>query len=42
MLIFFSIFADLWQLVILFWLVGISIVVRRMVEQTLEQEAFAY
>jgi len=41
-LIFFSLFADLWQLVILFWLVGISIVVRRMVEQTLEQEAFAY
>src|SRR6185295_10069381 len=28
-LIFFSLFADLWQLVILFWLVGLSIVIRR-------------
>jgi O-antigen ligase len=38
-LVFFSIFADLWQLVIIFWLVGISIVLRRMVEQVLvEQE----
>ena len=34
-LIFFSLFADLWQLVILFWLVGLSIVIRRMVEQVL-------
>ncbi len=40
-LVFFSLFADLWQLVILFWLVGISIVIRRMVEQTLLQEEFA-
>jgi O-antigen ligase len=41
-LIFFSLFADLWQLVILFWLVGISIVIRRMVEQSLVQEELAY
>jgi O-antigen ligase len=41
-LVFFSLFADLWQLVILFWLVGIGIVVRRMVEQTLREEEFAY
>jgi O-antigen ligase len=42
-LIFFSIFADLWQLVILFWLVGLSIVIRRMVEHTLDAEgAVAY
>ena len=40
-LVFFSMFADLWQLVILFWLVGISIVVRRMVEQALLEEEFA-
>jgi hypothetical protein len=40
-LIFFSIFADLWQLVILFWLVGLSIVIRRMVEQTLDEEEAA-
>ncbi|HVM95412.1 MAG TPA: O-antigen ligase family protein [Candidatus Acidoferrales bacterium] len=32
-LIFFSAFADLWQLVILYWLVGIGIVLRRMFEQ---------
>lgn len=41
-LVFFSIFADLWQLVILFWLVGISIVIRRMVEQILLEEELAY
>jgi hypothetical protein len=41
-LIFFSLFADLWQLVILFWLVGTSIVVRRLVEQTLLEEEFAH
>jgi O-antigen ligase len=41
-LVFFSLFADLWQLVILFLLVGLSVVVRRMVEQTLREEAFAY
>jgi O-antigen ligase len=41
-LVFFSLFADLWQLVILFWLVGISIVIRRMVEQYLLEEDFAY
>jgi O-antigen ligase len=36
-LVFFSLVADLWQLVILFWLVGLSIVIRRLVEQTLVQ-----
>ncbi len=41
-LVFFSIFADLWQLVILFWLVGLGIVIRRLVEQAQEQEALAY
>jgi hypothetical protein len=40
-LIFFSLFADLWQLVILYWLVGVSIVMRRMVEQTLLEEEVA-
>ena len=40
-LIFFSAFADLWQLVILYWLVGISIVLRRMVEQVLLEEQSA-
>jgi O-antigen ligase len=38
-LIFFSLFADLWQLVILFWLVGIGIVMRRMCEQVLQEES---
>jgi len=33
-LVFFSLFADLWQLVILFWLVGLSIVMRRLVEES--------
>jgi len=42
-LAFFSLFADLWQLVILFWLVGLSIVIRRLVEQTLgDQPALAW
>jgi len=41
-LVFFSIFADLWQLVILYWLVGISIVLRRMVEHELLEEEVAY
>jgi O-antigen ligase len=36
-LVFFSMFADLWQLVILFWLVGLGIVMRRMVEQAVFQ-----
>jgi O-antigen ligase len=40
-LVFFSIFADLWQLVILFWLVGLSVSVRRLVEESLLQEEFA-
>ncbi|MBI3782718.1 MAG: O-antigen ligase family protein [Deltaproteobacteria bacterium] len=41
-LIFFSAFADLWQLVILFWLVGLAIVMRRLVEQHDLREAVAY
>jgi O-antigen ligase len=41
-LIFFSSFADLWQLVILFWLVGLAIVMRRLVEQKEYEEALAY
>jgi O-antigen ligase len=40
-LVFFSIFADLWQLVTLFLLVGLAIVLRRMVEQTLNDMALA-
>jgi O-antigen ligase len=40
-LIFFSIFADLWQLVILFWLVGLGIVMRRLVEQTVFEQSLA-
>ncbi len=40
-LVFFSLFADLWQMVILFWLVGLGIVMRRLVEQTALQEALA-
>ena len=40
-LIFFSLFADLWQMVILFWLVGLGVVMRRLVEQTALQEALA-
>jgi O-antigen ligase len=41
-LVFFSVFADLWQLVILFWLVGLSIVVQRLVEQTRLRNVPAY
>ncbi len=41
-LIFFSLFADLWQLVILFWLVGTGIVLRRLVEQEQMEEWYAY
>jgi O-antigen ligase len=41
-LIFFSLFADLWQLVIIYWLVGLSIVMRRLVEQASIEEALAY
>jgi len=41
-LVFFSLFADLWQLVILFWLVGLSIVLRRLVEQDIAAQAAAY
>lgn len=40
-LIFFSAFADLWQLVILFWLVGLGIVMRRMVEQAVFEHSLA-
>jgi O-antigen ligase len=40
-LIFFSAFADLWQLVILFWLVGLGIVMRRLVEQTVFERTLA-
>jgi O-antigen ligase len=38
-LVFFSAFADLWQFVTLFLLVGLSIVIRRMVEQRVLEEA---
>ena len=37
-LIFFSLFADLWQMVIIFWLVALSVVIRRLVEHTLAVE----
>jgi O-antigen ligase len=33
-LVLFSVFADLWQFVALFWLVGLGIVLRRLVDQT--------
>ncbi len=36
-LVFFSLFADLWQFVLLFWLVGISVVLRRLVERDMER-----
>jgi hypothetical protein len=39
--VFFSLFADLWQLVILFWLVGLGIVMRRLVEQTAFEQSLA-
>ena len=38
-LAFFSAFADLWQFVVLFWLIGLSIVIRRLVEQRALEEA---
>ena len=38
-LISFSLFADLWQFVIVFWLIGLSIVVRRLAEQRALEEA---
>ncbi len=40
-LIFFSLFADLWQLVILFWLVGLGMVIRRLAERTAFEQALA-
>ena len=40
-LVFFSLFADLWQLVILFWLVGLGIVMRRLVDQSLFEQSLA-
>ena len=40
-LVFFSMFADLWQLVILFWLVGTSIVFERVVLETFPEAAAA-
>jgi O-antigen ligase len=41
-LVFFSLVADLWNLVILFLLVGLGIVIRRLVEQAAYEEALAY
>ena len=41
-LVFFSAFADLWQLVILFWLVGLGVVLRRLVEKAALEETLAY
>jgi O-antigen ligase len=38
-LVFFSAFADLWQFVVLFWLIGLSIIIRRLVEQRALEEA---
>jgi O-antigen ligase len=38
-LVFFSLFADLWQFVIMFWLIGLSIVIRRLAEQRALEEA---
>lgn len=40
-LAFFSLVADLWQYVILFWIVGVGIVMRRLVEQALTRELAA-
>lgn len=37
-LAFFSVVADLWQYVILFWLIGLGVVLRRLVEQSLTYE----
>jgi len=41
-LIFFSMFADLWNLVIIFMLIGTSVVVRRLVEDSQARQAVAY
>ena len=41
-LVFFSLFADLWQLVVLFWLIGLSVVVCRMVEHAAFEEVAVY
>lgn len=41
-LVFFSMFADLWQLVILFWLLGTSIVFERIVLETFPEAAAAH
>jgi O-antigen ligase len=40
--VFFSVFADLWQFVILFWLVGLGVVLRRLVEKAALEETLAY
>jgi O-antigen ligase len=40
-LVFFSLFADLWQYVVLFWLIGLAIVMRRMVDGVDVAEAMA-
>ncbi|GIW43755.1 MAG: hypothetical protein KatS3mg077_1037 [Candidatus Binatia bacterium] len=40
-LAFFSLFADLWQFVLLFWLVGISVVLRRIVEADMQRLRWA-
>jgi len=37
--VFFSAFADLWQFVLLFWLVGLGVVLRRLVDQAALQAA---
>ncbi|MFI5396455.1 MAG: O-antigen ligase family protein [Candidatus Binatia bacterium] len=41
-LVFVSAFADLWQLVILFWLIGLSVVLRRLVDQAALETVGAY
>ncbi|GBD25698.1 hypothetical protein HRbin30_01022 [bacterium HR30] len=40
-LVFFSLVADLWQFVLLFWLVGISVVLRRLVEMDMQRARWA-
>jgi O-antigen ligase len=37
--LFFSLFADLWQFVLLFWLVGLAVVLRRLVEEEMRAVA---
>lgn len=39
---FFTFVADLWNLVLLYMLIGFGVVIRRQVEQVLRQEVFAY